>query len=201
MLEKLVGEKIEILQKQPKENQKLCDSCGGTGWLYDKERGFIAKCPVCYDGIINLCPICRQPVRGMCMNEECRTIRDAESEQKRFDKAVKSEYKDVPAEHTEMLYSERYGYNEDYFSDIDEFMEYCEDNDIEVPKYVWSTEKTRLSIDADSVIEQACDDLHEEARQNVTDEDELQEFLDAWCAKQTGTDTYSVDYKYAIWIS
>ena len=39
------------------------------------------------------------------MSEGCRTIRDTESEQKRFDKAIKSESKDVPAEHIEMLYS------------------------------------------------------------------------------------------------
>ena len=121
-------------------------------------------------------------------------------EQKRFDKAIKSEYKDVPAESKEMLYSERYGYNEGYFSDIDEIIKYCKDNDIDIPKYVWSTSTTKLSIDAEYIVQQACEELHEDAYENVTDEKELQEFLDAWCAKQSGTETYWVDYKYAIGI-
>ena len=125
---------------------------------------------------------------------------DAESEEKALSKAIKAEYKDVPLEHKEMLYSESYGYNEGYFSDIDELIEYCEGNDIEVPKHVWSTAKTELSIDAENIIENACEELHEDARDNVTGEKELQDFLDVWCAKQTGTDTYTVDYKYAITI-
>ena len=200
MLEKINGKKIELMPKIPKEDEKICDTCGGTGWLYNKKYGYIQVCTVCYSGIIPLCPLCGEPKRGMCMNKECRAIRDAESEEKALSKAIKAEYKDVPLEHKEMLYSEKYDYNEGYFTDVGEFIDYCKDNDIEVPKYVWSTTKIGLSIDAGSVIESACDDLHEDAYQNITDEKGLQEFLDAWCAKQTGTDTYTADYKYAITI-
>lgn len=200
MLEKINGKKIELMPKIPKANEKICDTCGGTGWLYGKKHGYIRACTVCYSGIIPLCPLCGEPKRGMCMNKECRAIRDAEREEKALSKAIKSEYEDVPAEHKEMLYSEKYDYNEGYFTDVGEFIDYCKDNDIEVPKYVWSTTKIGLSIDAGSVIESACDDLHEDAYQNITDEKGLQEFLDAWCAKQTGTDTYTADYKYAITI-
>ena len=153
MLEKINGKKIELMPKIPKENEKLCDTCDGIGWLYDKEKGFIEKCRDCYVGVIHLCHICHKPVRGMCMNKDCRAIRDAESEEKALSKAIKAEYKDVPLEHKEMLYSESYGYNEGYFSDIDELIEYCEGNDIEVPKHVWSTAKTELSIDAENIIE------------------------------------------------
>lgn len=148
MLEKINGKKIELMPKVPKENEKICDTCGGTGWLYNKKHGYIQACTVCYSGIIHLCPLCGEPKRGLCMNKECRAIRDAENEEKVLSKAIKAEYKDVPLEYKEMLYSESYGYNEGYFTDIDEFIEYCEDNDIEVPKYVWSTTKTELSIDA-----------------------------------------------------
>lgn len=200
MLEKINGKKIELMPKVPKENEKICDTCGGTGWLYNKKHGYIQACTVCYSGIIHLCPLCGEPKRGLCMNKECRAIRDAENEEKVLSKAIKAEYKDVPLEYKEMLYSESYGYNEGYFTDIDEFIDYCEDNDIEVPKYVWSTTKTELSIDAGNIIENACEELHEDAYQNITNENELQEFLDTWCAKQTGTDTYTVNYKYAITI-
>jgi hypothetical protein len=201
MLEKINGEKISLIPKEPKENEKLCDTCGGVGWLYEKEKGYIEKCPVCYNGVIQLCPMCHTPIRGMCTNPECRKIEEDKAENRRFAKAIKSTYDNVPNKQKEMLYSESYGYNEGYFSDIDELIEYCEENESEVPKYVWSTTKNTLSIDACNIVSQACEELHEDAYQNVTDEQELQDFLDKWCNKQSGVDTFMVDYKYAISIS
>ena len=50
-------------------------------------------------------------------------------------------------------------------------------------------------MDADSIIENACEELYEDARDNISDEKELQEFLDKWCEKQTGTTTYYPCYK------
>jgi hypothetical protein len=198
MLEKIVGIKIELKPKIPKENEKLCDTCGGVGWLYDKEYGYISMCTECYGGIIHLCPKCQQPKRGMCMNKECRALYDAEEEQKHLAKAIKAKYEDVPAEKRGMLYSRVYPYNEGYFSNIEDLEEYCQDNDVPVPSYVWSTKKFVLSMDAGSIIENACEELHENAMDNIEGEKELQEFLNAWCANQSGTDTYTVDYKYAI---
>jgi len=198
MLEKVVGVQIELKSKTPKENEELCDTCGGIGWLCDRERGVISACPDCYTGIITLCPICKQPKKGVCVNLKCRELRDAEDEQKRLEKAVRANYKDVPPESKKMMYSRIYPYNEGYFGDIDDLLEYCQDNGVSVPPHVWSTEKTSLSMDAGSIIEDACEKLHENAIDNIDGEKELQEFLDGWCAKQTGTDTYMVDYKYAI---
>ena len=54
---------------------------------------------------------------------------------------------------------------------------------------------TVLGFDEDIIIENACDELHEDARDNISDEKELQEFLDKWCEKQTGTTTYYPCYK------
>ncbi len=201
MLEKIVGVKIELKPKTPKENERLCDTCGGVGWLYNKERSCIEVCRECYNGIITLCPGCGQPVRGLCMNKECRKRRDAEKEKKHLEKAIRVKYEDIPDESKQMLYSDVYPYNEGYFTNIKDFIEYCIDNDIPVPSYVWSTQKIELSMDAGSIIENACEELHEDAMDNIVGEKELQEFLDAWCAKQTGTDTYMVDYEYAIEIS
>ena len=159
---------------------------------------FIGVNFICYNGIITLCPECKQPKRGMCMDKECRKRRDAVAEQKRLEKAIKVKYEDALDEIKEMLYSDVYPYNEGYFTDIGDFVEYCTDNNIPVPSYVWATQKTSLSMDAGSIIENACDELHEDATDNIDGEKELQEFLDTWCAKQSGTDTYTVDYKYAI---
>jgi len=198
VLEKIVGVQIELKPKIPKENEKLCDICGGVGWLYDKKRNFIEKCYVCYDGIIHLCPDCKQPKRGVCIDSECRNRRDIAEEQKHLEVAVRVKYEDVPCESKIMMYSNIYPYNEGYFSDIEELVDYCLDNEISIPSYVWSTQETKLSMDARSIIENACDELHENAMDNIEGEEELQKFLDAWCAKQSGTDSYTVDYKYAI---
>lgn len=202
MLEKLIGKKIELLPRIPKENEKLCETCDGIGWLYEKGKGYIEKCPDCYSsGILHLCPICHQPVRGgFCTNEGCLKQRNEDEEKRLLNKAIKTNYKDVPDENKEMMYSDRYPYNEGYFTELEELIEYCNDEEIPLPEYVWSTQKITLSIDAESIVESACEELHEDAYQNIIGEQELQDFLDIWCSKQTGVDAYSVDYKYAIMI-
>lgn len=81
------------------------------------------------------------------------------------------------------------------------FIEYCEDDGIDIPEYVWSTTKIEFSMDASSIIDMACEDLHESARDSIIDENGLQKFLDDWCKKQTGVDIYIVDYKYAILVN
>lgn len=52
-------------------------------------------------------------------------------------------------------------------------------------------------MDADGIIDSACDDLHEDARDNISGQDqkELQDFLDKWCEKQSGTITYYPCYR------
>ncbi|WP_312107699.1 hypothetical protein, partial [Lachnoclostridium sp.] len=182
----------------PKENEMLCETCGGTGWLYENERKYIQMCPSCYSGVIRLCPICKQQIKGYCMNKNCLEQREVDNENRLLSKATKVNYDDAPDEYKEMMYSNKYPYNEGYFDDLWEFIERCEDEEITVPDYVWSTQKITLSMDAGSIIENACEELHEDANQNITGEKELQDFLDAWCHKQTGVESYIVDYRYAI---
>ena len=88
------------------------------------------------------------------------------------------------------------------YDDIEELEDYCKENDIAMPKYVWGTTVSKISMDADSIIESACEELYEEAGEQIDDRDskELQDMLDKWCEKQRGTDTYYVDYNVAILI-
>lgn len=62
---------------------------------------------------------------------------------------------------------------------------------------MWLCDNVDISMDADSIIENACEELHEEAEENIFRQDrkELQEFLDNWCKKQTGTITLYPNYK------
>ena len=210
MLERIVGRKIELLPKEPNENQVLCNECGGLGWLMKDEK-WIENCPHCCNGLIDVCPQCKQPYkkryRHYCDNPECKEkdridndIKAVHEELKRFEKAKKVSYDECPADSKVMMYSEHYGYNEGYFTDLEDLLEYTDSEDIQMPKYVWATSEIPLSMNADSIIEDACSDLHEDARDNITNEKELQEFLDKWCERQGGVNTYYMNYKVAIWV-
>lgn len=132
--------------------------------------------------------------------DECRGKREQKKENDRYDKAIKCFYEECPDGERIMIYSDSYGYNEGYFTDIDELIDYCESKDIPVPDYCWSTMQIDMSMDADGLIEDACQNLYDGAEDHISNEDrkELQDFLDKWCQKQSNTSTYSVDYKYAI---
>lgn len=200
ILESILGKKIELLPKVPKENEKLCEICDGVGWLQDTQQGYIEKCRNCYDGIIMLCHYCGKPTMGLCNSPECRTEIEQEIEDMKYERAIKCSYAECPDCRKIMMYSDSYGYNEGYFVGFDELIDYCESEDIPVPDYCWSTTQIDMSMDAESLIENACQNLYDGAEDHISDEDrkELQDFLDRWCEKQSNTSTYSVDYKYAI---
>lgn len=209
-MKNIVGKKIELLPVTPKENELVCPTCGGVGWLEDDNGHSIVTCtnPLCFKGVIKCCPVCHEPYTQRysetCYNEECRQAesieraqRENKQEKERFDKAQKLKIEDAPDAVKEMIYSNNYDYNDGYCSDLDWLYDLNED---ERPKYVWSTEKISLHIDADNIVSQACEDLHEDAFSNIDGFEELQEFLDAWCDKQTGAETYCVNYKLALLI-
>lgn len=106
----------------------------------------------------------------------------------------------------EMYYSSYFPYDEGLFSDWREFFDAWHDtheegNDRSVrPDAAFLTQNEKLKIYADDIIEEACADLYDEAELTISEADrkELQAFLDAWCAKQTGTTTYWPDFKHAV---
>lgn len=157
------------------------------------------SCYECSHGIQHVCSKCGKIGRyNTCYSEQCIHEREIERNAKKFEKATKSTYDKVPSHRKEMMYSEVYPYDEGYFSDLDELYEACEDNDIEIPEYVWSTVSNDITLNAVEIVENACCYLHEQAIHRITGIEELQEFLDKWCAKQKGTKSYIVNYEYAI---
>ena len=95
---------------------------------------------------------------------------------------------------------------DDYFSDVDSFVDAYKDSDEyesneemmnNLPEVLWLTDPIDISMDADQIIESACEELHEDASENISGEDrkELQNMLDEWCKKQTGTRTVYPNYK------
>lgn len=112
-------------------------------------------------------------------------------------------YEYVPDEYKGMLYWSEYEDNNGFFFyELEDLYEYCEANNIPLPNYVWGTQQRMIYLHADSIVEQACDELHEDAYYSIDTSDikELQKMLDDWCKEQTGTVTYYPDYTYAIWV-
>ena len=174
---------------------------------YDNE--YLTFCPNCYFGVIKTCKYCGKPLPKHTNRCSCEGYREQENKEKRIkyqeviNKAKEIELKDA----SEYIYDEE---SEQYFSDeisfVDHWLElykegsyYCSNFDEYfekyVPKVLWNCEEIKISMDADSIIENACEELHEDARDNISDEKELQEFLDKWCEKQTVTTTYYHCYK------
>jgi hypothetical protein len=212
------------LAKDLQDNQILCPECRGTGLaitnhIYglkddpDKSKHFpysnqyIVGCQHCYTGVINLCEHCHSELprsKCRCDCDKAEAVRYSDKlakETAAWDKAIKLKSDDEIAKGMGMYCSDDYPYNDGYFSEIENFIEWWEDNhdpEEEKPLYVWGTTSISLSLDADSILGSASDDLHEEAGSNIEGKAELQQFLDSWCAKQRGTTTYYSDTKYAI---
>jgi len=73
--------------------------------------------------------------------------------------------------------------NDEYYDSVEEFIETCEDNENEIPEYVYVVEPRKwkgLTIDLDSQLE----DEYEEAIENIVEITELEEFLKKWNEKQ-----------------
>ena len=111
----------------------------------------------------------------------------------------------------EFFYSDYYSRGDGYFSDWDEFFDDWdersdEEDDLGIkanlrrPEYVWVTRAVEMSISADSIIENATQDLYEDAISDISDEKiaELQEFLDRWCKTCGVGTTYYESNKYKV---
>lgn len=206
MIESIKDKKIElhILKETLEENEFYCPTCSGIGRVL-KDGKWLEQCPDCYNGVRRTCSRCGKELKrgySWCDDSACREIRESETEAKLFEKAIKIKPDDEIAKNMKMFYSRYYSHcNEGYFSDWDEFFDYWYDNhtdDDQKPKYVWGTSVTSLVIDTDSVLSNACEELWEGAYDSLSGIKDLEDFHKSWCDKQSGTETYWEDHKYAI---
>ena len=168
----------------------------------------IKFCPNCYNGVIQLCQYCRKQIsKGYIDKCDCEQYKAKEEEQKRInyqEKIEKAEEVGIKNIDSEMwFYDEQ---TDDYFSNIDSFVDAYKDYDEyelaeemmnNLPEVLWLTDPVDISMDADNIIESACEELHEDAYENISgyDRKKLQNILDEWCSKQTGTRTVYPNYK------
>lgn len=76
-------------------------------------------------------------------------------------------------------------WGEGYSSDLAAMIESCHDAGEHVPAYCHPCTDRSLKIDPTSVLENATDDMHEEAFDQIVDADELASFISAWNERQT----------------
>ena len=100
-----------------------------------------------------------------------------------------------------MLYCEEF---DEYYDTVDDFFDdyfghYTDEefNNDGRPERLWVCSVEKIHIDADSVVDNVCQELHEDAYEQC-DIGGLQDILDDWCKEQTGTTTYYPCFKQYV---
>jgi len=202
------------LEKDLCDNEVICPTCHGLGIVIRNQpfkldnankwfnNEYFSLCPDCYNGVQSLCKYCGKPIEKeyitKCDCDEYVKLERKVSQQIQQDIINKSKQVDIKDVSTYLYCVE----NNTYYSDIEDFTErqhknYLKNGFKNIPSLLWVTEEVNISLDADSICENACDELHEDAMDNC-DIKSLQEVLDDWCEKQTGTTTYYPCYKEYI---
>lgn len=193
------------------DDQILCDTCEGDGWVVREHPSigpYVGLCPDCKFGVRRVCPHCKESIKQrpslIC---ECEGARLAQLRKRveeileKAKKAAKLTEAEAKASGVMAVYSD---INDRYFS-WDELAD-LEDEERDSLGIVWATTPRQLALDAAQVIEDACEnqELHEGAFYSLDPNavTELQDALNAWAAKYADrTTTYHADYKRLIVLS
>lgn len=213
------------LKKDLQEHEVICSHCGGTGLQVDNNPFGLSKenskihfphkqqtivgCRHCYNGIQKKCSHCdkifeRQEYRCDCKQSNLERIQERyDKDLEMWNKAKKITYEQALIDNV-MIYIDNY----DKYIMTEELEDWIVDKEFDIEEPVdrdtlriYGTQTIDLSIDASSIIEDACGDLHEDAMDNISNEDqaELQTLLDKWCEdNKQGTTTYYADYSVGI---
>ena len=199
--------------------ERVCTECEGRLLSYathgqvfggsDADGRYIIVCHSCLGGLQQQCPHCKgwmvQRVLCHCSGRRAEQKRlEVQRDAARFDQATHLTIEEAEAAGIECVYWPNEG--GDIITRLASVMDDAEERvlfnwDYDRPMFVWATTETELTMDAGSIIEDACEDLHDEALYSIGTEGpvELQAIVDAWCAKYgDGCTTYHPDYTRAI---
>ena len=198
------------LHKNLNNGEELCPTCKGFGVIVKTylNNQTLVFCNTCFNGVVKRCHLCNKIIpkyKSKCNCEQQREIDRIERK-----KRLAAELSLVPDATPEILakssyfYSDDYGMNEGYFDEWEDFFEdwydkHSDDDPKNCPMYVWNTEPVDLKIWASDIVSAATEDLYE--YDNISDEkmNELQKYLDEWCATSGyGTTYFKGDYKVKI---
>ena len=209
---------VVTLEKDLQEDEVICSHCHGTGLSISEnvygikgdtthvgiqfpfKRQSMLYCRCCNNGVLKKCTFCGKIISRF--DRECK-CEGAEEERRKeqirknnekWEKAVKIPEAEAWGKYA-CLYVDNVG---EFVFSAEEIEDLIEEYELDKSELrVYATEEHTLSADATNVVENACDDLHEEAYDNC-DIEGLQKLIDEWCKNQTGTTSYSPDYKIRI---
>lgn len=210
------------LKKDLQEHEVICSHCGGTGLQVDDnpfgikgenskihfphKQQTIVGCNHCYNGVQSKCLHCGKIFKRGTSQCDCEIVKQERLKERHnkdletWNKAKKISFEEACEKYT-MFYIDSH----DKYINVDEFEEWIHDKNYEENELkslrMYGTYIMDLSMDADDVIENACSDLHEDARDNISVQEEksLQILLNQWCENNSaGTTTYYADYEVGI---
>lgn len=158
------------------------------------------RATLCHGQAICSCgkPVERPGYKSEAICDACdMAARDAKrcaAESKRFAKAVK-----IPqAEYSGPVFAD--GIGPEWFEELDQYLEYVEDEEVAFPPYVWAAKPRSLrKVDTSDVTESLLDDMWEDADESdLNGVVELAEALDAFNAANESVVIFDVDYSRAV---
>lgn len=133
--------------------------------------------------------------------DPCIKKEEAKKEAARFEKAQKISIEDYPDQ--PVFWGSR-GPHDGYFEDVAALLDYCEDDAIEPPKWVWAAKPTDFQIDGGEAIDRAlemqehceavCESIPNKARKT------LETLLGAW-SQELNLRTWHQDVRRVVLLS
>jgi hypothetical protein len=170
-----------------------CATCGAVfPLLVDEAKSRAAGhcCNTCRCGG-NLAP-------GMSLCSTCTDDERKDREGRLFEKATKVRVDDYPDE--PVYWEGKDGsMGAGFFTNLDELLDFCEEERVAHPKYVWACEPRPLQVPTEAVLQAACDEHNVAGFDDLSIAaiDELQATIDAWCLKQN-VRTWFPDFSRAV---
>lgn len=101
---------------------------------------------------------------------------------------------EIEGVYDDYVYSDLYS---EYYSDTCIYLDDMANMDAEPEEFLYACTSFGVALNSEWILEQALEEHHEDAHENIIDGTGLQKLLNEWCAKQT-VETWMVDYKRKV---